>query len=208
MKEKLAGLGLAVGTALMLGMILADSAQAFSLGNTVTVTNLLDKDDLDPEIFQGPTDVAVVGSNIELEQFGGVWDIDLGNNSISFTLNSRFGNVTSGKDIYRFLAPSFGQPGQNRVTGFEITPLAGSLAFRKGKDPMVKLLAGNRIDVVFPLGFAPGDAPNLTSIPGQLGFKIDLTIEPTPVPAPALLPGLVGMGLAAWRKRHGGDQDA
>ncbi len=51
MKEKLAGLGLAVGTALMLGMILADSAQAFSLGNTVTVTNLLDKDDLDPEIF-------------------------------------------------------------------------------------------------------------------------------------------------------------
>ncbi len=208
MKERLTGIGLAVGTALTLGMIWADSVQAFSLGNTVTVTNLLDKNDLDPEIFQGPTDVVVVGSDIELEQFGGIWDIDLGDNSISFTLNSLFGNVTSGKDIYRFLAPSFGQPGQNSVTGFEVTPLAGSLAFREGKNPVVELLAGNRIDVVFPLGFAPGDAPNLTSISGQLGFKIDLTVEPIPIPTPALLPGLVGMGLAAWRKRRGGDQDA
>ncbi len=208
MKEKLAGLGLTVGTALMLGMILADSAQAFSLGNTVTVTNLLDKDDLDPEIFQGPTDVVVVGSDIELEQFGGIWDIDLGDNSISFSLNSRFGNVTSGKDIYRFLAPGFGRPGQNSVTGFDVTPLKGGLAFREGKGPMVKLLTGNWIDVVFPVGFAPGDSPNLTLIPGQLGFNIDLTVEPIPIPTPALLPGLVGMGLAAWRKRHSDNQNS
>ena len=208
MKKKLAGIGLAVVTALTLGMISADSAQAFSLGKTVTVTNLLDKGDLDPEIFQGPTDVVVVGSDIELKQFGGIWDIDLGDNSISFSLNSRFGNVTSGKDIYRFLAPGFGQPGQNSVTGFEVTPLAGGLAFGEGKDPVVKLLTGNWIDAVFPLGFAPGDSPDLTSIPGKLGFSIDLTVEPIPIPTPALLPGLMGMGLAAWRKRRGGgDQD-
>lgn len=208
MKERLAGIGLAVGTALTLGMIWADSARAFSLGSTVTVTNLLNKKDLGTEIFQGPTNVVVVESDVvELERFGGIWDIDLGDKSISFTLNSRFGNVTSGEDIYRFLAPSFGQQGRNSVTGFEVTTLQDSLAFREGKDPVIKLLAGNWIDVVFPVGFAPGNTPDLTSIPGQLGFTIALTVEPTPVPTPALLPGLVGMGLAAWRRRRDDDQD-
>lgn len=59
-------------------------------------------------------------------------------------------------------------------------------------------------EVIFPLGFAQ----NLNTIPvGDLAFSIDLTIVelppvPTPVPTPALLPGLVGMGLAAWRRRR------
>lgn len=198
-------MGLFVGTALTLGMIWADSAQAFSLGKTVTVTNLLDKNDLDPEIFQGPTDVAVVGAAVELTQFGGIWDIDLGDNSIAFTLNSRFSNVASGNDIYRFKAPDFGLPGQNSVTGFTVTPLPGSLAF--GTNPVITRVANNWIDVVFPLGFAPDNEPDLTLIPGQLGFKIDLAVEPTPVPTPvptpALLPGLVGLGLAVLRQRRG-----
>lgn len=202
--ERLTGIGLVVGTALTLGVVWADSAQAFSLGKTVTVTNLLDKNDLDPTIFQGPTDIAVVGAAVELEQFGGIWDIDLGEHSISFTLNSLFSNVASGQDIYRFKAPGFGLPGQNSVTGFTVTPLPGSLAF--GQNPVITLVAANWIDVVFPLGFAPGNEPNLTLIPGQLGFKIDLAVEPTPVPrpvpTPALLPGLVGMGLAILRQRR------
>ncbi|MBD2231067.1 PTPA-CTERM sorting domain-containing protein [Phormidium tenue] len=208
MKERLTGIGLIVGTALMLCIVWADSAQAFSLGKTVTVTNLLDKDDLDPEIFQGPTDVAVVGSEVELEQFGGIWDIDLGDNSILFVLNSRFSNVASGQDIYRFKAPDFGLPGQKSVTGFTVTPLLGSLVF--GKAPMITQVANNWIDVVFPLGFAPDNVTDLTQIPGKLGFKIDLTVEPTPeptpVPTPALLPGLVGMGLAILRQRREDDQ--
>ena len=32
--------------------------------------------------------------------------------------------------------------------------------------------------------------------------QIPLTTEPTPIPTPALLPGLVGMGVAAVRKRN------
>lgn len=201
MKERFIGVGLGVSAALALGVVWTDSAQAFSLGNTVTVTNLLDKGDLGTDIFQGPTDVVVVEPSLELNQFGGIWDIDLDNNSISFTLNSRFGNVTSGNDIYRFIAPSFGQPGQNIVTGFTFTPLQGSLAFRE--NPVISLLAGNQIDVVFPKGFAPGDEPDLTDIPGQLGFTVNLDVAstPTPIPTPALLPGLFGIGLAVWRRR-------
>nr|WP_242023856.1 PTPA-CTERM sorting domain-containing protein [Nodosilinea sp. FACHB-13] len=210
MKERLTGIGLILGTALTLGVVWADSAHAFSLNSEVTVENFLVFPGTSTKIpyggsvpiEQGPIDVVVSSdtTNPELSRFGGIWDINLGNNSISFTLNSLFSNVTSGDDIYRFKAPSFGLPGQNRVTGFTVTPLAGSLAF--GNKPVITRVAGNWIDVVFPVGFAPGNQPNLTLIPGQLGFKVNLEVEPTPVPTPALLPGLVGMGLAALRQRR------
>lgn len=212
--ERLIGVGLGVGVALTLGISWTDSAQAFSLNSQVTVENFLVFPGTSTKIpyggsvpiEQGPIDVVVSSdtTNPELSRFGGIWDINLGNNSISFTLNSLFSNVTSGDDIYRFKAPSFGLPGQNRVTGFTVTPLAGSLAF--GNNPVITRMAGNWIDVVFPVGFAPDNEPDLTSIPGQLGFKIDLAVEPTPVPTPvptpALLPGLVGMGLAILRQRR------
>ncbi len=214
MKERLTGIGLVVATAITLGMTWADSAQAFSLNSKVTVENFLVIPGTSTRIpytgnvpiAQGPIDVVVSSTTTapELGRFGGIWDINLDDSSISFTLNSLFSNVASGDDIYRFKAPSFGLPGQNSVTGFTVTPLAGSSAF--GNTPIITRVAGNWIDVVFPLGFAPSDKPDLTLIPGQLGFKIDLTVEPiplpTPVPTPALLPGLVGMGLAILRQRR------
>jgi hypothetical protein len=217
MKERLIGVGLGVSAALTLGISWTDSAQAFSLNSQVTVENFLAIPGTSTKIpyggsvpiEQGPIDVVVTSDTTdpELSRFGGIWDIDLDDNSISFTLNSLFSNVASGDDIYRFKAPSFGLPGQNSVTGFTVTPLAGGLAF--SKNPVITRMAGNWIDVVFPVGFAPDDVPDLTSIPGQLGFKIDLTVEqtpgPTPVPTPALLPGLVGMGLAILRQRRGDD---
>lgn len=246
MKERLSGIGLAVGAALTLGMVWADSAQAFSLNSTVIVENLL-RDPNDPNLetrdisFQGPTTVVVSqdlskllnrspgessggnkpGINIspnetdqspELLQFGGIWDIDLGDNFIAFDLNSVFGNVESGDDVYRFYAPKFGKSGQKIVTDFTVTTL-GSFAFRI--PPIVNLTDGNEIEVIFPLEFVfptlgPNEtrdpnAPNLTTV--DLGVRIDLITEPIPIPTPALLPGLVGMGLAAWRRRRGGDQD-
>ncbi len=211
MKERLTGIGLAVGTVLTLGVIIwADSAQAFSLHSPVTVTNvLIDPATGDETDFGDPIDVRV-GSGVELTRFGGVWDIDLGDNSIAFDLNSIFGNVISGNDVYRFSAPKFGKPGQSIVTDFTVTAL-GSFAFRIF--PIVKLMNGNEIEVIFPLEFAfpildpnePRDpnAPNLTTV--DLGLRIDLTTEstPVPIPTPTLLPGLVGMGLAAWRNRRG-----
>ncbi|WOD37728.1 PTPA-CTERM sorting domain-containing protein [Nodosilinea sp. E11] len=201
MKERSIGIGLGAVALLTLGALWPDSAQAFSLGTPVTVTNILDRGALGSDIFQGPTDVVVIGDEVELSQFGGIWDIDLGDRSISFTLNSLFGNVTSGNDIYRFLATDFGEPGQYAVTGFTVIPQENSLEF--AINPIVRQRGNNWIDIVFPLGFAPGTQPNLTAIPGQLGFRVDLTVEPIPIPTPALLPGLMGMGLAILRQRRG-----
>ena len=197
MKESLLGTSLIAGAALALGVIWVDSAQAFSLGSPVTVTNTLLPISGPPEVpYQGPQTV-IVGPGLELEQFGDIWDIDLGNNSILFSINSRIGNVVSGDDIYRFLAPNLGKPGQNLLTGFTVVPL-GRLAFNQ--NPTINLLAGNELEVIFPLGFAQ----NLASIPdGDLAFRINVTVdEPAPIPTPALLPGLVGMGLAVLRQRR------
>lgn len=217
MKERLAGIGLAVGTALTLGMVWADSAQAFSIGSTVTVENyLINATTGKEDVFQGPTDIKVVeGQEPNLVQFGGIWDIDLDGGqdsaSIFFDVNSVFGNVTTGHDVYSFIAPKFGQPGQRAISSITLTSLGSStfLIF-----PTINRLGNNGFEVIFSQGFAfpipepnvPPDpnAPNLTT--ADLRLRIDLVLEPVPVPTPALLPGLLSMGLAAWRRRRDGDQ--
>ncbi|MGF1518084.1 MAG: PTPA-CTERM sorting domain-containing protein [Nodosilinea sp.] len=137
------------------------------------------------------------GDNQEpsLMQFGGIWDIYLYENLVQFDLNSRFRNVTSGQDVYRFQSPSFEGSSRRSIA----TP-RGDLAF--AKDPEIIWLADNWFEVIFPLGFAPVDTPNLTEIPGRLGLQIDLIVDPTPVPSPVLLPGLISMALAALRQRR------
>lgn len=210
MKERLVGAGMALGTVLALGSFWANPVQAFSLGSSVTVTNSIrDVVTKDETVFIDPLNpqTVTVGAGLELEQFGGIWNINLDDNSILFSINSRFGNVTSGDDIYRFLTPDFGGPGQNSLTGFTFVPL-GRLGFNQ--NPVIRVLADDWLEVVFPLGFAQ----NLTSIPvGDLAFRLDLVVEPptpvpTPIPTPALLPGLVGMGLAVLRKRREGKNQA
>jgi len=147
-----------------------------------------------------------VGSSPSLQQFGGIWDITLSDNSVLFSINSRFGNVVSGDDIYRFKALDFGGLGQSSVTGFNVPDLPDLFI----KDPIVAVKTGNLLEVIFPLGFAT----NLASIPdGDLAFRVNLTVKPpdpspTPVPTPALLPGLVGLGLAALRRQQDGDRAA
>jgi hypothetical protein len=207
MKERLTGIGLVVGTALTLGVTWADSAQAFSLNSEVIVTNFLDKGELGRDIFQGPTEDLKVEDGTELTQFGGIWDIDLSNGSILFTLNSLFSNVASGNDVYRFQAPNFGRIGQDSVVGFQMFRSDG-FSTDKSKMPFVVLKSGNELEVIFPIGFAPGGlTPPVPSQPNgsepfqPLKLQVDLTIEPTPVPTPALLPGLLGMGLAILRRR-------
>ncbi|MBE9160150.1 PTPA-CTERM sorting domain-containing protein [Nodosilinea sp. LEGE 06152] len=212
MKERFISVGLGVGAALTLGIVWTDAAQAFSLNSAVSVKNILREAGTQNEIpytgevifNRGPSNV-VVGSGRELTQFGGLWDIDLDQASIRFTLTNQvqFNNVTSGDDVYSFLAPNFGALGQNSLAGFKFVPL-GSSAFIR--NPSINTLTGNKLEVVFPVGFAQ----DLALIPkGSLDFRIDLMIdEPTPVPTPALLPGLVGMGLAVLRKRQNDDNQA
>lgn len=52
---------------------------------------------------------------------------------------------------------------------------------------------------ITPVGLQP--------IPGQANGFVT-SAAPVPVPTPALLPGLVGMGMAAWRKRMKDDQSS
>jgi hypothetical protein len=204
MKEKFIGVGLGVGAALTLGIVWTDSAQAFSLGSSVTVTNLIKDVDTPAETLFDVSDPKVVGEGLELTQFGGIWNIDFTENSVLFSINSRFGNVVSGDDVYRLKALNFGKPGQKSLTSLKFAS-TGRVPFLE--PPQANPLTGDSFEVIFPLGFAQ----NLTTIPvGELAFRIDLTIvelPPTPVPTPALLPGLVGMGLAAWRRHRIGDQN-
>ncbi len=203
MKEKSIGIGLVAGAALTLGIGWADSAQAFSLDSSVTVTNTIRNVNTQVEtVFRTPQ-TKTVGSGLELQQFGGIWNINLDENSILFSLNSEIRQVISGDDIYRFKALDFGGLGQSSVTDFNVTYL-GKVSFFK--NPSFDVKNGNLLEVIFPLGFAAN--PDLRSIPdGDLAFRVDLTVTPpdpvpTPVPTPALLPGLVGMGLAALRRRQ------
>ncbi|MGB3202160.1 MAG: PTPA-CTERM sorting domain-containing protein [Nodosilinea sp.] len=210
MNKRCVGIGLGVGATLTFNVLWPNSAQAFSL-KKVSVENLL----RDPEIlplkeigFQGPVDVTVIqGQEPELIRFGGIWDVDLGESSIYFDLNSVFGNVESGDDVYKFKVLNSSGFGRRVITGALLTT-GGSFTFQK--TPVFNLLSGNKFEIVFPLEFAfPVPAPNaprdprasnLTNV--DLTLRVDLITEPVPVPTPALLPGLVGMGLSVLYKRR------
>lgn len=200
MKERFIAAGLGVGAALALGIAWTDSAQAFSLGTPVTVTNILDKTNSGEDVFDGPETVTIVEDGVTLDRFGDLWDISLSDRSISFSLDSPFfANVTSGIDRYRFKAQNFGQVGSLSLFGAKVTTFG---VFEQ--NPLAIIVGSDQLDIVFPLGFAAGDFRTMT---GKLGLNIELdlrpTPEPTPVPTPALLPGLVGMGLAVLRRRQG-----
>lgn len=204
MKERWIGVGLGVAAVLALGSAWTDSAQAFSVTSQVTVENFL----RDPQtsaripytgtvpIVQGPVTVSVDSSGPELLQFGGIWDIDLGDNFILFTLNSAFENVRSGDDVYSFQSADLDQMGN-----FPAIEILSFTAFSSNNRPFARFIGSNKLEVIFPRGFAPEGllAPEDVSKPT---FTTNLPVEPYTVPTPALLPGLVGMGLAVWRRRN------
>jgi hypothetical protein len=208
--------GFGVAAAISLGAGWTDSALAFSLNSSVTTQNFLRErgtlkiipfsTDSGIQFERGPTNI-VVGPGIELTKFGGIWDIDLSPASILFTLTQQplFSNVSSGDDVYRFLALDFGRIGQDSVVDFDVF-LSDGFSTEVTKKPFVTLRGGNQLDVTFPVGFAPGGLlPSSVEdrLFQTLKLRIDLTIEPTPIPTPALLPGLLGMGLAVLRKQRG-----
>lgn len=57
--------------------------------------------------------------------------------------------------------------------------------------------------------FLDGDYFDLTSLDSFIEGTVTYdAVTATPVPTPALLPGLVGLGMAAWRKRSGHSENA
>lgn len=201
MKERLTGIGLAVGTALTLGSVWVSPAEAFSLGSTIDVTNTL----AGKEFQTAPNVVVTEGSEPALLTgvspsfgFGDMWNIDLDNHSILFSLNSKFAALDTGNDVYKFKVINYVGVLPSSKFRVKVTQL-GKYTF--GKEPTIVVADDNRsLDVIFQPRFNPQNAPFLKDIPGGLKFKVDLI--PVAVPSPALLPGLVGLGVAALRKRR------
>jgi hypothetical protein len=76
------------------------------------------------------------------------------------------------------------------------------------------LNAGNYFLAITKAGITPNSASQTggtlvgwsnsigVTTPRNVAYKIAMTHTPTAVPTPALLPGLVGMGLSLWRKKQ------
>lgn len=85
----------------------------------MTVTNVFDG-----SIFDGPTNV-VVGPGIELPNFGGVWDIDIGAESIDLSSTGFFTSTTV-LDQYVFEDLDWITPGPGSIVGVNLTTTAGT----------------------------------------------------------------------------------
>lgn len=199
MKKRCVGIGFGVSAALAWSVVWPDPAWAFSLGSSVTASNNLKYIDekgeavLIPFEESGPFEVR---AGVELQQFGGIWDIDFGDNALLFTLNSKFGNVVTGDDVYRFLSPALDQMGQPPTIS-----LLSFTDFSPDNRPFARFRRADVLEVVFPLGFAPkGLLPPQTGSTPQI--RTELPVKPYAVPTPAFLSGLLGMVLAVLR-RHG-----
>jgi hypothetical protein len=122
-----------------------------------------------------------------------------GGNLRFFSFNTFWGNPDQG------LIWFYTVPGPSVVLGAQANGLSSSLA-GNGARASDWLYFENVVDVAglggqtafFSLVFLDAGVPQDTAI----AFD-DLFVEVVPVPTPALLPGVVGLGLALWRKKVG-----
>jgi hypothetical protein len=78
-------------------------------------------------------------------------------------------------------------------SGFGTGPFGGSIDFINGTSSILSFE---------PPGFNPGETPTLYIYEGPQDFFAGTYVGgTTAIPTPALLPGLIGMGLAVFRKR-------
>lgn len=117
---------------------------------------------------------------------------NLGDSFQQLIINTGGVQLTSGKKYVAFLSTSGLQSGQpSSTTNFGSVwgndYVGGEFVFYNTGDDFAPLLTTNW----------------QTFIEGDLAFEATLTEGAQPIPTPALLPGLIGMGIATIRKRKG-----
>ncbi|HEY9751874.1 MAG TPA: PTPA-CTERM sorting domain-containing protein, partial [Coleofasciculaceae cyanobacterium] len=128
------------------------------------------------------------------------------------SVNVAAGTAASLQDSFRFQAltnPIYLAPGDYSVIAYSMADFSTDPFGIGGQLPT----GGNVTNIDFlPFGAsAPSPAyptfgvPNLNISSASFRYNLgDTTGNTTVVPTPAMLPGLIGMGIAAWRKRKGG----
>ena len=72
-----------------------------------------------------------------------------------------------------------------------------------GADLLSDLIGNNPADTATDRSSLAQAFSNVNGNPNNLSQAGTPTVSVTPVPTPALLPGLIGIGVATWRKRKG-----
>ncbi|HIK43519.1 MAG TPA: PTPA-CTERM sorting domain-containing protein, partial [Leptolyngbyaceae cyanobacterium M65_K2018_010] len=107
---------------------------------------------------------------------------------------------STGVQAFDFYAQPNLREGSLRIT-------ATARSSRGSTASLFQNIAGNAGAQYF--GFYTDDPTDLMtaveiSINDQFGFAFgEMRLATQPIPTPALLPGIVGMGVAAWRRRQG-----
>jgi hypothetical protein len=146
------------------------------------------------------------------------------------TIEGRLGATGVTVDLFKILIDSAGTFTATTIPGFDpnifanapdaianpffyLFDAAGTVpAIASGSAISTLLTAGDYFLAITKDGIKPSAASvnqgtlkgwnaNGVTTPRTVAYKIELTHTPTAVPTPALLPGLVGMGLSVWRKR-------
>jgi hypothetical protein len=166
----------------------------FSPGDAFTAAYTYD----DTQVFN--SDFSVPGETVNLYAYAPLLSLVLtsGSSSYNFDFTQGFGYVSS---LYYSLAPSGGLYNSTRQV------LQASDQVGPTSHYFFGISESGQDDFGQPFTYSGASANALTVLNDASTDDLSVsgavpTPGATPVPTPALLPGLVGLGMAAWRKRQ------